>query len=744
MHASTALHPTAAAIEHSPVDPCPLEGPSPTSAVAHDTGLLCLTLIASMHRVAADAAQLAHSLALHNRLADTTDLLRAARLLGLKARAVRKHLPQDLGHLALPAMVRFSDGQWGVIVRRLTKESYLLVHADGRGMSTQSVIAAAAAADRLTGETILVTRREGFLDRATTATTSWMRPTLSRYKRPLASVLLASLCIQIFALVTPLLFQLVIDKVLAHGSTSTLIAIGVAMLAIAAFDCTLQYLRTYVLSHTASRVDVELGARLFDQLTRLPIGYFESRAAGHVVSRIRELEAVRNFITGPALLSVLDLIFSITFVAVLFLLSTRLAVIVLCSIPLYILLGLVLRPILKRRIDERAQRAAANQQYLVETVMGMQTLKSAAVEPTLRSGWEDRLAAYVSASFLTACVGSVGQNAIGFINKATVAAVLFVGANEVIAGNLSIGALIAFNMLLSQIVQPIVRLSQLWQDYQQTQVSMDRLRDILESPIEPKPLAASALPAPAGLIELRDVTFRYRPDLQPALNGLSLTIKPGEVIGIVGASGSGKSTVAKLLQRFYRPEGGQILIDGIDIGHVDPTWVRRNTSVVQQDSVLFNRSVHDNIALASPALSRAQVIECARLAGADEFIAKLPNGYDTIIEERGANLSGGQRQRIAIARALATRPRILILDEATSALDYESENVIRRNMRRIAAGRTVIIIAHRLAAVRDCDRIVALKDGRVVETGTHEGLLRTPDSLYAHYWSMQNSEMGKL
>jgi subfamily B ATP-binding cassette protein HlyB/CyaB len=319
----------------------------------------------------------------------------------------------------------------------------------------------------------------------------------------------------------------------------------------------------------------------------------------------------------------------------------------------------------------------------------------------------------------------------------TAALVLFLGAQAVMNGEMSIGGLIAFNMLLVQAVQPIVRLSQLWQDFQQTQVSMERLGDVLDCPVEPRPSSQAALPSPRGTIQLSNVTFRYRPDLQPVLMDCNLTIAAGEVIGVVGSSGSGKSTMAKLLQRFYKPERGQVLVDGIDIAHVDPAWLRRHVAVVQQDSVLFNKTVHDNIALANPAMSRAQVVEVARLAGADEFIVALPQGYDTLIEERGANLSGGQRQRIAIARALATRPRILILDEATSSLDYESERMIRNNMARIVEGRTVIIIAHRLAAVRDCNRILALKDGKVSESGTHEELVAAPESVYGRLWRIQ-------
>jgi ATP-binding cassette, subfamily B, bacterial HlyB/CyaB len=358
----------------------------------------------------------------------------------------------------------------------------------------------------------------------------------------------------------------------------------------------------------------------------------------------------------------------------------------------------------------------------------------------MRAQWEEKLAAYVHTSFAATLLGARGQNAIQYVSKLTTAALLLFGAKAVIDGELTVGALVAFNMIAVQAVQPILRLSQVWQDFQQVQISIDRLGDILNAPVEPTPIARVALPAPRGEIELRRVTFRYRPNSPNVLTNVSLRIRAGEVIGVVGPSGSGKSTLAKLIQRLYLPNEGQVLLDGADLSQVDPAWLRRHIGVVLQESLLFNRTVHENIAFAHPAMPRAQVIEMARLAGADEFIDKLPEGYDTMIEERGANLSGGQRQRIAIARALVVNPRILILDEATSALDYESERIIQQNMRSIVRGRTVIIIAHRLAAVRPCTRIVGMFRGEIVEVGGHEELLARKDGLYARLWALQSDQ----
>ena len=412
------------------------------------------------------------------------------------------------------------------------------------------------------------------------------------------------------------------------------------------------------------------------------------------------------------------------------------------TIPVYLLIAAFARPPLKDKIEEKFNRAALSQQFLVESVVGVQTIKASAIEPVMRQQWEERLAAYVKTGFEATMLGTLGQNAIQYVDKLSRALLLLFGAKAVIDGELSVGSLVAFNMIAAQVAQPILRLSQLWQDFQQIQISVARLGDILNTPPEPASSAMANLPPPKGQIEIRNVSFRYRNNGPEILKNVSLGIRAGEVIGIVGPSGSGKSSLTKLVQRLYMPNEGQIRLDGVDIAQVDPAWLRRHIGVVLQENLLFNRTLHDNIALAYPSMPRETVMRFAKLAGADEFIAKLPQGYDTMIEERGTNLSGGQRQRIAIARALATNPRILIFDEATSALDYESERIIQNNMREIVKGRTVIIIAHRLAAVRGCNRIVGMVDGRIVEVGSHDELVARPNGLYARLWALQIAQAG--
>ena len=707
----------------------------PDSALAVDSGLWALAALASRWRIAVQPTQLAHDLGLRGRLSNTEDIVRAAQRLGLKAKLLQAQHIARLTSVPLPVVLALSDGGFAILTNRLADGRYQIADPIARRSRLES---AERLAEIWTGDIILITRRMGGPG-ANPATFNfrWFLTSLWRYRRPLVHVLVASLFIQLFALITPLFFQIVIDKVLPHRATSTLLVVVIGLLVVGLFDVTLQYLRSYALNHTTSRIDVELGARLFDHLIRLPLTYFETRPAGQTVARVRELETIRTFLTGQGLSAGIDLLFAVVFVFVLFLYSPLLTWIVVASMPIYVLIASVVKPILRERIKERFNCGAASQQFLVESVVGMQALKAAAMEPVLRNEWEDKLAAYVKTSFQAATLGSLGQNTIQYVNKATTVLVILFGAHAVISGDMTIGALVAFTMIMNQATAPILRLSQLWQDFQQVQISVDRLGDILRCPPETQPLASNSLPAVRGAIRFANVDFRYRSDGPLVLQGINLEISEGEVIGIVGPSGSGKSTLTKLIQRLYRPERGHIFIDGIDAAQVDTAWLRRQIGVVLQENLLFNRSIHDNIALASPGLSRNAVIAAARLAGADEFIRDLPLGYDTPVEERGANLSAGQRQRIAIARALVTQPRLLILDEATSALDYESEQIIHTNMREMARGRTVIIIAHRLAAVRGCDRIVVIKGGRIVEQGTHKELREHTGGAYAKLWEIQ-------
>lgn len=705
------------------------------NTVQLDSGLAALALLAGHHRVAFDAAHIRHELNIVSRLATAHDLVRAARKSGLKAKSFSRRSLKDLQTAPRPMIVGFKDGQFALLLA-IDEQGIRILEPAGNQVR---VIPSDVFSDTFDGVMILVTRR--FASVGERLGLGWIVASLKRYRKELTVVLLASLAIQLLGLATPLLFQIVIDKVLVHNSMSTLITVVAAMLMVTTFQSVIEYLRTYLLTHTASRIDVELGSGVFNHLLKLPVSYFETRPAGQTVARVRELDQIRQFLTGQALTAGLDFLFAIVLIAVLYAYSGILALIVTLTVPLYIIIALVLQPLLKKRTEDRFSKGAFSQQHLVEAVLGVQTIKTSASEPQSQGDWEEKLAAFVHTSFRGVLLGSAGQNLIQWITRSLQAVVLFVGAQQVMKGELSVGGLIAFNMIMGQVTAPVLRLSQLWQDFQQVRVSADRLGDILGHPVEPRGGSLGALPPAQGRITLSDVTFRYRPEAAPVLEGLNLDIGAGQSIGIIGPSGSGKSTLSKLLQRLHMPERGQVLIDGIDISQVDPTWLRRQIGVVLQENYLFNRTIHENIALANPALSRAQVMHAARLAGAHEFISQLPNGYDTRIEERGSNLSGGQRQRIAIARALVTNPRILILDEATSALDYESEEAIQANMREISRGRTVVIIAHRLAAVTRCDRILTLERGRIVEDGTPQSLLHESQGFFARMLRYQNNQV---
>jgi subfamily B ATP-binding cassette protein HlyB/CyaB len=676
-------------------------------------------MLLRFHGVGADPEQIGHRLG--TSIVGIPEMLRGAKELGLKAR-VRSTQWDRLASTPLPAIAALRDG--GFLLLGKVGDGKALVQEPlsprPRLMTREELEAV------WDGQLVLMTRRAGLVDLSRRFDITWFLGAIHKYRKLLGEVLVASFFLQVFALVSPLFFQVVIDKVLVHRTLSTLDVLIIGLVAVAIFETILGILRTYLFAHTTNRIDVELGARLFRHLVALPIAYFQARRVGDSVARVRELENIRNFLTSSALTLVIDLFFTFVFLAVMFFYSPLLTFVVLGAFPFYIAISAGATPLFRRRLDEKFARGAENQAFLVESVTGVETLKAMAVEPQMQRRWEEQLAGYVAASFRVLSLGNVASQSVGLISKLVTAGVLFFGAKLVIEGSLSVGELVAFNMLAGRVSQPVLRLAQIWQDFHQARLSVARLGDILNTQAEPafNP-GRTALPAIRGEVMFEHVTFRYRVDGPEVLHEVSFSVPAGQIVGIVGPSGSGKSTLAKLVQRLYVPESGRVLVDGVDLSMIDAAWLRRQLGVVLQESVLFNRSIRDNIAFADPALPIEQVIAAATLAGAHEFILELPEGYDTVVGERGASLSGGQKQRIAIARALITNPRILIFDEATSALDYESERVIQNNMQEIAKGRTAFIIAHRLSTVRRTDRIVTLDAGRLIEDGTHEDLIKT-------------------
>jgi subfamily B ATP-binding cassette protein HlyB/CyaB len=697
--------------------------------------LSCLATLLRFHGLSMGADALGRELP-GSDIITADDIVRLARQQDLKARRTTSSYDR-LPAAPLPALARGHDGSFFILGR--CNEDKVLVH---RGTSGAAEVMDKGAFEAIwDGTLVFVTRRATLTDFGRQFGISWFMRAIYKYRNLLSQVLLASFFLQIFALISPLFFQVVVDKVLVHRGMTTLDVLLIGLVTVSIFETVLGALRTYVFSHTTNRIDVELGARLFRHLVALPLAYFGARRVGDSVARVRELENVRQFITGSSLTLVIDLFFTVVFIAVMAWYSWWLTVIVLVSLPIYAAISIALTPLFRARVEEKFKRGAENQAFLVETVTGIETLKAMAVEPQMQRRWEEQLAGYVGSSFRVANLGNYASQSIQLVSKLATAGILYFGAKAVIAGDLTVGELVAFNMLASRVSQPVLRLAQVWQDFHQVRQSIQRLGDILNTPPEPSATPGrGALPTVKGAIRFDHVKFRYRIDGPEVLRGVEIDIPAGQVVGIVGSSGSGKSTLAKLVQRLYVPESGRVLVDGIDLAMVDASWLRRQIGIVLQENVLFNRTVRENIALADPGMPLDHVVAAAKLAGAHDFILQLPEGYDTVIGERGGTLSGGQRQRIAIARALVTNPRILIFDEATSALDLESEQAIQRNMRHICKGRTVLIIAHRLSTVRHCDRIITIEQGRIVEEGKHEELIGS-GGRYALLHRMQSGEV---
>lgn len=567
---------------------------------------------------------------------------------------------------------------------------------------------------------------------------SWFLPYLSQHKRVLTEVFVASFFVQLAALANPLVVQLIIDKVITQNSIGTLHILGTLLVVISLFESILTTLRTYLFVDTTNRIDMGLGSQIIDHMLRLPLRYFEKRPVGELSTRINELENIRQFLTGTALTVGLDAIFSVVYIVVMLFYSWQLTLVGLGTIPIFILLTIVASPLISRQLRAKAERNAETQSYLVEVMSGIQTVKAQNIELHSRFTWQEKYARFVGAGFQTVITSTLASSASNFLNKLSALLVLWVGAYLVLQGELTLGELIAFRIISGYVTSPILRLAQLWQSFQEVALSLERLSDIVDTPQEAEQDKANIpLPAIEGTVKYENVSFRFNSNTALQLNNVSIEFPSGKFVGIVGQSGAGKSTLTKLLIRLYEPEAGRILIDGYDVSKVELYSLRRQIGVVPQDTLLFDGTVQENIALTNPDASTEEIIEAAKIAVAHDFIMSLPNGYNTRVGERGASLSGGQRQRIAIARSVLQKPRLLVMDEATSALDYPTERQVCLNLAGAFKGTTVFFITHRLNTVRNADIILVMEAGKIAEYGNHEELIAKKGNYYYLYNQQQ-------
>ena len=567
-------------------------------------------------------------------------------------------------------------------------------------------------------------------------------PQIRKYRRSLVEVLVASLVLQLLNLAQPLVLQQIFDKVIGQQNLDTLYTLGFILLVVSLFQGLLGAVRTYLFADTTNRIDISLGAEVIQHLLRLPQGYFDKRPVGELQTRLAELANIRGFLTGSLLTLALDSVFSIIYIAVMVVYSGVLTAVTLGVVPLFLALTFLASPAIKSQLRKAAQKNAATQSLLVEALNGVQTIKAQNAENTVRWRWQRSYSSFMSESFRTLLIGISTGTTGNFLNQLSSLITLWVGAYLVIQGDLTIGQLIAFRIISGYVVGPLINLATSWQTFQGVALSIERLSDVVDATAEGSENELDQLPLPtvAGEVIFQGVDFRFAERAPQVVKNVSFQVPAGAFVGIVGRSGSGKSTIMKLLPRLYEPEAGRILIDGYDLAKLQLGSVRRQIGIVPQDSLLFDGSVRDNIALTAPDATSEQIEAAARVACAHDFIMDLPQGYASNVGERGSGLSGGQRQRLAIARAVLQRPNLLILDEATSALDYLTERQVCLNLKKEFEGSTVFFITHRLSTIRSADRILMMDSGSLVEEGTHQELIQQQGRYFALY-SQQEADL---
>ena len=706
-----------------------------------ETALQCFTAVARHHGIDLSVDRIKHDYALKPDDDFTKVLPKIARNSGMRSRKLQvgwKEL-QRLGE-AYPVIARLANGN-SVVVLGFHEDKVGVLDPLADRLAVLR-LDQATFCKKWNGELLLLRRTFALADEGRAFGFTWFIPEVVRNGSTFRDIAIAAVMLQVLALALPIFIQITVDKVLVHQAYMTLYVLVAGVGAAVLFDAVFNYLRRILLVYASARIDVRTSIRTFERLLSLPIDFFERSSAGVITKHMQQVEKIREFLTGRLFLTLLDATSLLVVVPLLFFYSGRLAILVLgfSGLTAAVIAGLI--PIYRRKLRVLYEAEGQRQAYLVETIHGMETVKGLATEPLRRRDWDARCAQAAESRFDVGRISTSAQAVIGLLEKLLTVAVIGFGAVLVFDGQMTVGALIAFNMLSGRVTTPLAQIVGLVQGYQEAGLSVRMLGQIMNRAPERPANARGLRPPIDGLIEFERVTFRYSESAPPALDDVSLTIPAGSVFGIVGRSGSGKTTLTRLIRAMYPMQLGSVRIDGHDIRELDLPHLRSQVGVVMQQCFLFRGSVRENIAATKPDASLEEIVHAATMAGADEFIKTLPQGYDTMLEEGGTNLSGGQQQRLSIARALLRQPRILILDEATSALDPESEAIVQANLARIAEGRTVIMVSHRLSSLVAADAIVVLDRGRIADYGKHSELLSRCVT-YRQLWNQQHRHLAR-
>ncbi len=715
-----------------------------TAAASAAGGLEALAFVATRLGVPLSADRLRRDQLDGGRAVGVRRLMRIATDAGLRVRAVRLNWKHFAGFgRAFPVMLRLRDGTWLVAeeFREVAGVPVLMVR-DPRSPAAAQPIDQIRLSAAWTGEAMLLRRRSGDQIEEQPFGFHWMLGQVMRERRLMRDVALTAVVLSLLTLVPPLLYMVIVDRVLVHQRMATLVVLGIVVVVALAFETILGFLRRTVIAVATAKIDARIGLHLYDRLLRLPMGFFDRNPTGLIAHKLGEARRIRVFLTGQLFNSILDILTLMVLVPAMFMLEPVLAAyVLLIGAVMGVVIAAYLGPIRRAyaRVIEAEHRKSS---MLIETIQGMRTIKSLAIEGRRRNEWDGRVADAVRAATDLQYLANQPQTILAPLERAIYAGSLCLGAYLAITQTsvVNAGTLVAFTMIATRATQPIGQLAGMMQQIQEARGALAEVASVVNAASEPR-RENGVRPEMRGAITFQEVRFAYPDAAMPALDGIDFTIRPGTVVGMMGRSGSGKTTITRLLQGLHQNYQGLIKIDGIDMREIDIDHLRSRMGVVLQDSFLFKGTIRENILAARPDASAEAMIEAARLAGAEEFIERLPRGYETPLEEGATNLSGGQRQRLAIARALVTDPALLVFDEATSALDPDSEAIIHENLRQIAAGRTVIMISHRLASLTDCDQILVLERGRLKDAGRHDDLL-TRCETYSHMWFQQNRHLA--